>query len=172
MNQENIGYVSDELYAQITASIPVICVDVIPYDASSKKIGVITRATGKESGKIALIGGRIKKGESIIKAVNRHLSTDLQINNFNFYTGNDHTHPFYVQQYFHGDKPLNGFGAFDPTKHSIGLTYLIEISEIPMPKSEASQFHWISREEIPEPAAYNQDIVMGEAFRFINRKSI
>lgn len=163
----NNSYVSDELYNQVTASFPIVCIDVIPYDPKTNRIGVIIRATGKESGKMAVIGGRIQKNESIKQAISRHLATDLQLEEFTFYKGNTEARPFYIQQYVHGDTATNSFTAYDPSKHSIGLTYIIHITDMPKPTSEAAAFHWIAQSEIPSTSAYNQHILMHEAFAFI-----
>jgi len=171
MNKTAAGYVSDELYSQVTATFPIICVDVIPFDAKTNRIGIITRATGKEAGNLALIGGRIQKNESIQEAINRHLVNDLQVNEFTFYSGNTATRPFYVQQYFHRDTAENGSDGYDPSKHSIGLNYIINIDETPIAKAEAANFLWINESEVPEQGAFNQGTVMREAFTFIAKTS-
>lgn len=166
MRETHVGYVSDELYLKITDSVPIVCVDLVPYDAQSKKIGVITRATGSQAGKLALIGGRVKKNESIDQAIQRHLSTDLDITDFSFYKNNSVIRPFYVQQYYHGEYPGKGFAAFDPTKHAIALSYIIIISGNPIAKLEASEFHWIDASELPKSSAFNHAIIMKEALAF------
>lgn len=162
-------YVSDELYAQITASFPVVCIDVIPVDITKQKIGVITRATGNEANKLALIGGRIRKDESIKNAILRHLETDLGVTEFSFYITNNESTPFTVQQYSHSNSPIDRYGCYDPTKHSIGLTYLIEINQQPKPKKEACGYHWIGLNEIPKETAFNQGVVMKKALDFLNK---
>ncbi len=167
MSEYPAGYVSDELYSQVTATFPVICVDVIPFDAATNRIGVITRATGQEAGGLAMIGGRIQKDESVEKAIKRHLLNDLQIKDFSFYTGNTAARPFYVQQYFHGNAPKGELKGYDPSKHSIGLTYIIEIKGTAQPKAEAASFHWIDESGIPETGAYCQGLVMRQAYVFL-----
>jgi len=162
-------YVSDELYAQITASFPVVCIDVIPVDLANQKIGVITRATGNEANRLALIGGRIRKDESIKDAILRHLNNDLGITEFSFYKTNNEETPFTVQQYSHSNSQIDGYDCYDPTKHSIGLTYLITINQTPDPKSEACDFHWIDLSEIPDKTAFNQGVVMQKALEFIKK---
>jgi len=162
------SHVSDELYAQITASFPVVCIDVIPVDIVKQKVGVITRATGKEANRLALIGGRIRKNESINDAILRHLKTDLGVTDFSFYKTNNEDTPFIVQQYSHSAKQVSGYYCYDPTKHSIGLTYLIQINQQPKPKTEACGYHWIGLNEIPKETAFNQGVIMKKALDFIN----
>src|SRR5581483_11298113 len=92
----------DDLYRTVTESLPIVCVDVIPVRKldGQWQIGVITRATGSQAGKLALIGGRIRHGESIEQAIKRHLNNDLLIKDFRFFQG-DSSHPFNVAQYEH-----------------------------------------------------------------------
>jgi ADP-ribose pyrophosphatase YjhB (NUDIX family) len=166
MSERAVPFVSNELYGQVVESFPLVCVDAIPFDASTNKIGVITRATGKESGKRALIGGRIGKGETISQAIGRHLLTDLGLTAFSFHPENTEQRPFYVMQYAHNTEPTDNFQAFDPSKQSIGLTYIITIGETPVPTAEAAAFDWLSEPEIPDTTAYNQGLAMRAAFDF------
>ena len=158
-------YLKEETYKTIVNSIPIICVDIIPIKQVCKvwNIGIIRRSTGSESGKFAILGGRISLNETITEAINRHLLKDLGVVRFSFYKTNEVQKPFYVLQYFKGTKSKEPFG-FDPTKHAIALTYLVEIKEVPLPKNEASEFRWITNKQIPKQVAFNQNIAMQEAF--------
>ncbi len=161
------SYVSNELYKQITDAFPVICVDVVPVDIKHGLIGTITRATGRDANKLALVGGRIRKNETISQAILRHIQTDLGLNNFSFLPTNSEDAPFLVQQYGHGNAKTEKFECYDPTKHSIGLTYIIEIKETPEPKHEASEFHWLGINDIPKDTAFNQGVVMKKILKSI-----
>ena len=163
-----MGYLPDKLYDTITRHIPIICVDLIPAKKQDYKwlIGIIRRATGTEANKPALLGGRVRYQESLDSAIRRHLKTDCGVVKFQFWHVNSLDRPFYVQQYVHAESaqpPL----AYDPTKHSIALTYLIEIGEEPKPGNEADDFYWITASQIPEHAAFNQHVVMAQAFNFL-----
>jgi len=163
-----MNYLSEDIYKIVTANIPIVCVDIIPVKKTSNnwQIGIITRATGPEAGKPALIGGRIYHQEQIHDAITRHLKADCQINKYHLFPHNDVPKPFYVQQYLHqaqADPPL----GYDPTKHSIGLTYLVEFLEKPRPQNEARDFRWVGLGEIPKQAAYNHQLLMNEAFQFL-----
>jgi ADP-ribose pyrophosphatase YjhB (NUDIX family) len=158
---------SEKDYNFITSSMPIVCIDVIPVRPNGKHIelGAIIRKTGTESGKIALIGGRILKSESISEAIQRHLSKDLNISDFKYSSLNEEDTPFTVQQYDHSGKDSAKFVCFDPTKHSIGLTYLIEINQEPKPANEASEFLWLRQGDIDNSFAFRQDIVFRKAFK-------
>lgn len=161
-------YLNKDLYRTISSKIPIVCVDILPVKQVNKiwKIGIIERATGIESGKIAILGGRIALNETISEAISRHLLKDLNIHKFSFYQTNKTQKPFYVQQYFLGSESKKPYG-FDPTKHAIALTYLVTINEKPNPRDEASAFNWIGRDQIPVRSAFNQDTVMHEAFDYL-----
>lgn len=162
-------YLDNNLYKNISSHIPIICVDILPVKKVNKdwKIGIIKRSTGKEAGKLAILGGRIALNETIPEAINRHLLKDLKVYKFNFYQINNTQKPFYVQQYFLGSESRKPYG-FDPTKHAIALTYLVTINEEPNPRDEASAFSWIDKNQIPTNPAFNQDTVMQEAFNYLS----
>ena len=158
----------EDLYKSITKSIPIVCVDILPVKKVRGvwQIGVIKRSTGKESGKLAILGGRIALRESIVDSIKRHLLKDLRVSNFIFYKTNTDSNPFYVQQYFMGSDSSKPYG-FDPTKHAIALTYLVTINDTPIPENEASEFRWITKQEIPKKPAFNQDTLMEEVFKHL-----
>lgn len=161
-----MSYLPDELYQKVTESMPIVCVDMVPVrsiGASEWEIGVITRGTGSQAGKICLLGGRIWHNETITDSLKRHLITDLGVTAFSYFQRDDFTSPFYVQQYIHGTASKSPYG-FDPSKHAIALTYLLTIDDIPKPKNEAIGFHWVRKHEVPVVGGYNQQIVMRAAF--------
>ena len=138
-------YLPQKLYDQITESIPIICVDVIPLKSENGKkyFGVIQRKTGPEAGKLALIGGRVYKDEKIIDAIKRTLMNDLSVDDFTFYECEE-AHPIIVGQYMHTNNVVGDY-MYDQTKHSVSLTYAINIDQAKIkPKNEASDFLWIN----------------------------
>ena len=164
-----MAYLSDDLYQTVTSSVPLVCVDLIPVRRKGDQwnIGLITRATGSEKGKIAILGGRIYHDEAIESAIRRHLEENLGIGKFTLLQGNVLDRPFMVQSYTHSDD-VEPNSPYDPTKHAIALTYLIEIEGEIRSSNEAGDFHWISDGDVPTAAAYNQHVVMQSAFRFLS----
>lgn len=152
---------SNKDYELVTSSVPIVCIDVVPvtYENNILKLGAIIRATGSESGKVALIGGRILKNESITEAIARHIQKDLSCTSFRYNQLNNENSPFLVQQYEHTAGSPNKFECFDPTKHSIGLTYLIELQQNPVATNEASDFLWLTEKDINDNFAFGQDFV-------------
>lgn len=154
-------YLSEDLYKTIVKNIPLVCVDILPVKKVNEewRIGIITRATGPETGKPAILGGRIYYGELIKDTISRNLEADLGIKSYKFLEGHDESQPYYVQQYVHADSAKNPLG-YDPTKQAVALLYLVKLDDEPQPKNEASNFYWINKTQIPKAAAYNQQVIM------------
>lgn len=164
------GLVKFPVYEMGVKILPILCVDVIPIKRESDiyKIGVISRASGPEAGKVAVIGGRVRKDLKVAEAIGLHLKNDLAIDMWKFYQDNNEKRPFYVQQYLQKSNSTDEFG-YDPTKHAVALNYIIEIEGNPKPKNEANNFVWITENEIPEVTAYNHGIVMKQVFEFVRQ---
>ncbi|HUA13551.1 MAG TPA: DUF4916 domain-containing protein [Candidatus Sulfotelmatobacter sp.] len=163
-----MDYLPEDLYKTITGAMPIACVDLIPVRKVEDvyQIGVITRATGPESGRQAVLGGRIYLSETIADSISRHLKANLGISTYSFLEGNEVARPFYVQQYFRSETAEPPYG-YDPTKHAIALTYLIKFQETAKPVNEASAFYWIKSDDVPKSSAYNQHLVMMKTFKFL-----
>jgi len=162
-------YLSETTYKLVTDLIPITCVDMIPvdYNSDTVRLGAIIRATGQEAGKIALIGGRVQKEEPLIVAMSRHMSISLGNAEFNMHPENEIERPFYIAQYNHAERMKDHL--FDPTKHSISMTYLVTIPEpdLSLVGNEASSFHWLNIGELPDESAFNQHLVLHKAAQFI-----
>lgn len=152
---------SEEEYEFVTSRIPIVCVDAVLYDVAGKKIGLIIRATGSETNRYTLIGGRVNHGESLKESMGRHLKKDLNINDFTYYKCAEEK-PVHVHQYIHGDKtPVATNFGFDPTKNAIALTYILTTNDYPNPRDEAREFAWLDIEEYKNLTfGYGQDRVV------------
>lgn len=163
---EENGLTKLPVYEIGVETLPIVCTDIIP--VRDGKIGVIKRATGPEAGKLALIGGRVRKNQRILDAISNHLKTDLAITKWKFLPTNNEQRPFFVQQYLHQSSSNDEFG-YDSTKHAIAMTYLIAIEGTPVPRKEADAFVWIGHDQVPTITAYNQGIVMKAALTEIEK---
>ncbi len=155
---------TDPAYELIATCVPFVCVDIIPVRA--KQIGIISRATGSERGKPAILGGRVHKNETISDAISRHLLDSFGSGVFKYHEGNSESHPFYVQQFLHGSSAKPPYG-YDPTKHSVTMVYLVTIEEPMHVRNEASDFRWVSSGDLPDASAYNHHLVMRQAASFL-----
>lgn len=160
------GYLDDDLYKTVTENIPIICVDIIPIKKDENwKVGLIVRATGTQAKKWTILGGRIYHSESVDEAIGRHLKHDLGVENFNHFKDFSDQNPFMVQQYFMKDNFESDRYGFDPSKHSLALTYLVQIDESQLtPRNEAEDFVWIE-DQITDASqtGYNQHVMVNRA---------
>jgi ADP-ribose pyrophosphatase YjhB (NUDIX family) len=164
------GLLTPPVYDLVVDSVPIVCVDIIPVKTELfiPKLGIITRATGPERGKAAILGGRVLKNETIIDAIGRHLLGSFGSAEFSFHDGNPKKRPFFVQEYPHQDSAEPPLG-FDPTKHALAMTYLVKIAEPTQVRDEALDFHWVGLDELPETSAYNHHVAMLEAADFLRQ---
>lgn len=157
-------------YRFVTATMPIICVDVIPVREQQNQVqlGYITRATGCQKDKAALIGGRVVKNEHLSEAIGRHLNEAFAIGEFAFHPSNCEGRPFFVAQHAHATES-GDLDAFDPTKHSIAMTYLIEMADpsLALMNGEASAFHWASLDELPQESAFDHHLTLQKAADFL-----
>jgi ADP-ribose pyrophosphatase YjhB (NUDIX family) len=93
-----------------------------------------------------MVGGGVHAGETLSEAIERHVRTTL---------GDDVHHdaietaqPGAVGEYL----PVmrEGYG-FDPSKHAIAVSYIVELSGRVEPRDEALDFSWFKATDIPPP---------------------
>ncbi|HYF96885.1 MAG TPA: DUF4916 domain-containing protein [Patescibacteria group bacterium] len=156
-------YLSDKDYKKVTASVPIICVDIVLFNKEENKLGFIRRGT-----KHALIGGRIGLGESIDEAIKRHLANDVGISEFKYYKCYPQK-PVLIHEYDKAKSSENEKKrGFDPTKHSIGLTYILATNQDPVPANEATDFKWAEKHELERiDFDFGQKSVVGELFNLV-----
>ncbi len=144
-------FLPHDQYELVERSTPIACVDFIPARTAvggHRDVGLIFRDS--PFGKVwCHLGGRIRRGETIRDALQRHatetLGTSLVLN--------ADPQPTRVHQWFpselqpnlaieHGD---------DPRKHAIGLSFVVELESDPVPKNEALDFAFVPANMLPEP---------------------
>jgi ADP-ribose pyrophosphatase YjhB (NUDIX family) len=141
---------------------PVACVDLLPVrqGAEGFEAGLISRAVPEGGEMFALVGGRVLKGESINEAVTRQLRETLGFD-VSWEDDFDERLPDMLMQYFQDANASGRFG-FDLSKHSIGLTWRVEIEGKVETGGEATSFRWFPLAELPPRSAigYRQWLVV------------
>lgn len=145
-----MSFLPDEVYALIEESVPLLCVDFFPMrvDADgSASVGLILRDS--PFGEVwCHLGGRVRRGESIRQALQRHaletVGTGIRIAS---------DQPDYVYQWFPPElAPLDGtVHGNDPRKHSVGLTFVTALESDPSPRNEAKDFRFFPVSGLPTP---------------------
>jgi ADP-ribose pyrophosphatase YjhB (NUDIX family) len=144
-------YLPDDLYAQIERSMPIACVDFVPVRVRSDglpQIGLILRDS--PHGQVwCHLGGRVQFGETIRHAIRRHARETLRAE----VLLESNPQPSYVYEWFPSQvAPADGtaFGD-DPRKHSIGLSFIVEVNGNPVAQNEALAFAYFSSGDLPAP---------------------
>lgn len=125
--------ISDELYAQILAIMPIVCVDTILISENQFLLG--KRANRPAKGQWFLIGGRIQKGESFVAAVKREVKREVgtkQIKSIKLLTAQD---------------TMFQDSAQGPASHSVNIVHLVEVpyKEYLPPNNENTELRWFAK---------------------------
>lgn len=166
-------WLSPSLWELIQATVPVVCVDVLPIRISPRvpnrveAIGLILRETPHQGQRWCLIGGRVLFGESLRKAVLRQVKETLGTH-VRVYIRHDQQ-PVYLAEYSpNGTRPF----ALDPRKHAVGLTYAVRIAGSPSPRGEAISYQWFKTNKLPRSKefGFDQDRVVYASLRLIRNR--
>lgn len=151
-------WMSDEEYAFVTGKTPIPCVDLVILRNHDNRTEVLllTRKTGQYSGAWCIIGGRVRLGETIKQAIDRH-AADLGVT-------------VAIIKPFEVDFPalLNGNFKDDRTKHYIVSVYPVEITKGVMRREgeEYTGSGWFDVNNLPQKMAYDHK---EEILKTINR---
>jgi ADP-ribose pyrophosphatase YjhB (NUDIX family) len=161
------GWSSDEDWAWAEDRVPIPCVDLLPIlvvdGDASPQVGLIRRRVPEGDVRWALIGGRIRRDESLLDAVRRHVVETLGVEPV--IAGTD-PQPVYVAQYF--PERRQGF-PWDPRKHAVSLTFVAALNGNPSARGEALEFSWFDAENLPSSRSFGfgQDLVVQACLRLI-----
>lgn len=149
------------VYAVIRRLVPIACVDALPYrhSADGVQIGLIRRLDADGKREVwNLVGGRIRHGETLADALERHLRDAL--GEGANWTIPDLRHPASLDEYFPDERPN---ALRDPRKHAVAAAYPVPVTGAIRPQGEALGFEWFDVDEIPrENIGYDQARVIDE----------
>jgi ADP-ribose pyrophosphatase YjhB (NUDIX family) len=149
-----VVHVPKPFYWLVQKLVPIACVDVLPWRVISGQVEIclISRegeGPGRETG-LALVGGAVKRGETLPKAILRHLDETLEGDELGWRVEDvDVAHPEYAAQFspwsLPGHRP-------DSRKHAIALTFIVELGsgEVQSALGEATGFKWLAVDRIPD----------------------
>lgn len=156
-------WIPDDEWSQIQELMPIVVVDIAVLRQSSPgSVGLIRRETPHQGQKWNLVGGRIRKGESLGEAIEREVSSNLGPRAR--VTVEDSSQPHFVAQY--GPFKRRGF-SLDPRKHAVGLTYALPLSGEITAMGEALEFRWFEIASLPPRPewGFEQDRAAEECLR-------
>jgi ADP-ribose pyrophosphatase YjhB (NUDIX family) len=162
-----MSYLDPERFAQVQREVPIACVDLLCIfdqraEGGEPALLLIERSDGAgRAGALNLVGGRIRRGESIEIAAMRHLRETLGQGVES--TPREWGRPEWVAVYPHAD---DGPGPFDPRQHAISCSYLLHCYGEPRvePDGEAEALHWFDPSDPPaaERYGFGQGAVVAE----------
>lgn len=126
--------------------VPIACIDVLPWrrgDADRLEVCLIERED--RPGLWNLVGGRIRRGETVSGAVGRHLYETL--GQRATWRRTDFSRPEAVGEYF--PTADSGYG-FDPRQHAVSFTYTFELRGEIRIGGEARSHDWFGLEDLPD----------------------
>jgi ADP-ribose pyrophosphatase YjhB (NUDIX family) len=152
-----MSYLDADRFAQVQREVPIACVDLLcVFDQRDERgepaLLLIERsdAAGR-AGVLNLVGGRIRRDESIEAAATRHLRETLgpEVEP----APREWGRPEWVAVYPQAD---HGPGPFDPRQHAISPSYLLHCSGEPRvePGGEAEALHWFDPADPPAAERY------------------
>lgn len=141
------GYLSAADLESARASVPIVCVDLVPVRngaSGNAEVGLVLRQMpGRHEPVWCHLGGRVRRGETLRAALLRHLGETL--NGAGVELPPD-PQPACVVQYFPTTEPVEpGLDAgYDPRQHSIALVYRVSLIGEPtaVAGGEGIEFRW------------------------------
>lgn len=155
------GWLSEKDWKFVQKKVPIIAVDLMPIElgglARENKVGLIRREVPDGGTGWCLVGGRVRRAETLREAASRHLRDTLGPKVL-FSLPRD-TQPLLVAQY--GPTKKQGV-LLDPRRHVVALTYAIEIRGTPVPMGEALDFDWFNLSALPpdQEFGFEQKVVV------------
>ena len=145
-------------WKKFQATMPIVCVDVLPVRSSHSgsgpvdAVGLILRNVPRQGERWCLMGGRLLYCESLEEAVRRQIRETLGTTVQPIIPPG--LQPIYVAEYSPTQKsPF----AFDPRKHSVGLTYVVDLEGSPKARGEAKRFKWFKLGSLPSRKRFGFD---------------
>lgn len=143
------GWMSDEEYQLVTSLTPIPTVNLVILKREKKKreILLIVRKTGYAKGQWCIIGGRVRIGETLENAIQRH-ATDLAVK-VRILPPFSPNFPSYIDDRDYQDK----------TKHPCSIIYPAEIvsGKVRGEGKEYKGYKWFPIDKLPK-IAYGQKL--------------
>jgi ADP-ribose pyrophosphatase YjhB (NUDIX family) len=153
LGSDHPGWLSQADYDVARGLVPIVCVDLLParfltLERDERELALIVRDDAEGGERYALVGGGVLRGETIDDACRRHLIETLG----SAVSWERHFDaPDTILEYFPDGRP--GYGI-DTRKHSVGLTYLVDVSGNVAAGGEASAVAWFPESRLPRRSEF------------------
>lgn len=125
------GHIPSDLYKKILAVMPIPCVDVIV--ACRGKFLLGKRKNKPAQGEWWFVGGRVLKGERLLRAVRRHVRTETGITTMK------------IEKLLTAKETIFKNSAQGPASHTINTIFLVSIPKqaaVKPANAENSEMRW------------------------------
>lgn len=139
----------------VRGRVPIVYVDAVPVRLDElgrvTHVGLLLRMQADGTISRAVVSGRVLFGETVRRALARHLAKDLgpaarpQLP--------VSPTPFTIVEYF-PDPTVSGF--HDPRQHAVSLAYVVPILGECLPSSDFLDVAWVTPEEAVSPAVRSE----------------
>lgn len=153
--EPNSAWLNDLELADVRRRVPILYVEAVPVrlDGSGQVISVGTLLRANDWGKITrtLVSGRVLYGETLRRALLRHLEKDL--GPMAFPQVPPSLVPFSVAEYF----PVPGFSGYvDERQHAVALAYVVPVTGTCEPRQDALEISWMTPDEASSPEIHDE----------------
>ena len=147
----NSLWLDDATWGAVQRTVPITCVDLLPFRAGGAEVALVLRATpfGPEP-RWCHMGGRVRYGETVRAALLRHLHETVSGAEVALPAD---PQPDYVMQWFADpvDPGRDGVAyGWDPRRHAVALCFAVELTgePVPVPGGEALRFGWFETDAL------------------------
>lgn len=155
----SVSWIDEEKYRELLRHVPMPTVDLLPCirDGAGGSIGLIRRDDAEGGTAWNLIGGGVRRGETIADAAERHVAETLGPGFI--WKRPDFATPDAIGEYMPECRPGE---PYDPRKHAIAATYVVVAESAQAePGGEALEFRWFPLAgELPSPIGFGQEVVI------------
>lgn len=153
------GPLDDALWQQVQRSVPILCVDVVPYRRVGDRleVGLIRRTFAETSDEVwCHLGGRVRHGETTDEAVRRHLVDTLDLADPARAEIGVDPQPHHVMQWFPGTLRAGPTYGDDPRKHALSLCFALDLGPDLSARSggEGRELRWFAAPDVQGPGLW------------------
>jgi ADP-ribose pyrophosphatase YjhB (NUDIX family) len=161
MAHQSTDWLEDHVWKLCQQSVPIACVDALPVQREGGRIvrvGLIFRDTPHQGRRWCVVGGRLRRGESVHAALRRQVRETL--GDQARIEAIDPT--IHLAEYF--PTPVPG-EMHDPRQHALTPTFLIDLAGEPCPQGEAADFRWFDPADTPAPMGFDQHLLLARMLK-------
>ena len=123
------GHLDDALWQTVQASVPIVCVDVVPIrdGEDGLEVGLIERTFPGDGSRVwCHLGGRVQHGETVAEALTRHVTETVEGARLELPAD---PQPDHVMQWFPSALRTDSTFGDDPRKHAVSLCFALRLGD-------------------------------------------